>query len=115
MIFTNFTNLNESLMTFILSVSVGPEAVIDSLLATANRHLECLESLQIDTPNVKIHFECSVRIITNVYSALRYINHNSADVLSDEPMNPLDDEIESIEKRFTLVLDRIKKEVPNVR
>lgn len=114
MISTNFNELNESLKIFILSVAVGPEVVIEKLLATVNRHLDQLELLQIDTPNVKLHFDCSVQIIINAYTSLSYINQHSADLLSDHPQNPLDVEIEAIENRFNLALDRIKKEVPNV-
>lgn len=115
MISTNFTELNDSMKTFILSVAVGPDVVIEKLLATVNRHLNQLELIQIDTPNAKLYFECSVRIIANAHTSLCYINHHSADVLSDDPQNPLDVEIEAIEKRFNLALNRIKKEVPNVR
>ena len=62
MITTDFTQLNESLKTFILSVSFGSQAVIDSLVDTANRHLEELNRLNIATLNVKLHFQCSVSI-----------------------------------------------------
>lgn len=115
MISTNFTLLNDSLKTFILSVAVGEETVIDKLLATANKHLDVLDSLQVDTPNVKFYFETSVQIINNAYTALRYINSHSADLFSNDSMNPLDTDLEAIEERFTLVLNRIRKEVPNVR
>lgn len=111
MISVDFTQLNESLKTFILSVSVGSEVVIDSLINTANRHIAQLEVLQDDTMNVKLHFECSVSIINQAYNSLCYINLHAADFMSDSPLCPLDSEIESIGNRFSLALERIKKEV----
>lgn len=114
MITTDFTQLNESLKTFILSVSLGSQAVIDALIDTANRHLNELDRLTIETLNAKLHFECSVSIINQVYSSLCYINLHSADLMSDEPQCPLDSVIESIGNRFSAVLARIKSEVPTV-
>lgn len=114
MITTDFTQLNESLKTFILSVSFGSQAVIDSLVDTANRHLEELNRLNIATLNVKLHFQCSVSIINQVYSSLYYINLHSADIMSDEPQRPLDSVIDSIGNRFSAALARIKSEVPTV-
>lgn len=114
MITTDFTQLNESLKTFILSVSLGSQAVIDSLVDTANRHLCELDRLNVDTLNVKLQFDCSISIINQAYSALCYINLHSADLMSDEPQCPLDSVIESIGNRFSAVLARTKAEVPTV-
>lgn len=115
MISVDFTELNDSLKTFILSVAIGSEEVIDKLKETAKRHLDQLEFIGKDTPNGKLHFDCSVQILANVYTALSYINHHSADLFREKSLTPLDSEIEAISNRFTLILDRIKKEVPNVR
>lgn len=115
MISINFTELNDSIKTFILSVAVGSEIVIDKLIETANAHLDQLESIEIDTPNAQLHFECSVRILTNAYTALSYINLHAADLFSSKSICPLDSDLEAISNRFTAALDRIKKEVPNVR
>lgn len=112
MISVDFSELNESLKTFILSVSVGSEAVIDSLIETANRHIEQLNALQVDTINAKLHFDCSVSIINQAYNSLCYINLHAADLMSDRPLCPLDSHIESIANRFSMALERIKKEVP---
>lgn len=112
MISVDFTELNESLKTFILSVAIGSEKVIDSLLQTANRHLEQLERLDIGTPNFKLYFECSVSVLTQSYTVLAYINYHSADLFGDEhfsSLNPLDSDLRAIEKRFTDVLARFKK------
>lgn len=109
MISTNFTELNESLKTFILSVAVGSEVVIDKLLATANRHLEQLESINKDTPNAKLHVDCSVQILTESYTSLTYINNHSADLFSDNSINPLDSDLAVISERFAKALARLQK------
>ena len=113
MIHVNFNEMNESLKTFILSVSLGSEAVIDSLLKTADSHLNVLERINEKTPNAKLHFDCSVRIITQAFTSLVYINHHSADLFSDESIHPLANELSSVDERFNSVLDRIRKEFPN--
>ena len=115
MISVDFSELNESLKTFILSVSVGSEVVIDSLIETANRHIDQLNKLQVDTMNVKLHFDCSVSIINQAYNSLCYINLHAADLMSDVSLCPLDSQIESIANRFSAALVRIRREVPNVR
>lgn len=109
MISVNFTELNDSLKTFILSVAIGAEGVIDNLLNTAERHLKQLEVIDKDTPNAQLHFECSVRILTDTYTALSYINYHSADIFSEKTTCPLDSDLRSIEKRFTSVLANCKK------
>lgn len=114
-IHTDFTNLNESLKTFIISVAIGSEEVIDKLIDTANSHLDVLDSLTEETPNGKIHFDCSVRIVNQAYTTLRYINFHSANLLSDDPVSPLDDKLQAIEVRFSLILDRVRKNLSYVR
>ena len=111
MISINFTQLDDSIKTFILSVAVGSDVIIDKLLQTVDRHLTLLESLKKDTPNVRLYFDCSFQIVNNAYIALRYINHNSADLFNDDPICPLESKLRSIEERFTSVLDRVGKEI----
>lgn len=115
MISIDFTELNESSKNFILSVAVGSEVVIKSLLDTAYRHLDALESISAETLNAQLHFDCSVSIISQVYKALVYINFHSMDVFTDEFKSPLDSDLETISYRFVAAMLRIKKEVPNVR
>lgn len=109
MISTNFIELNDDLKTFILSVAVGSEEVIDKLLDTVNRHLCVLESLQLDSPNLKLHFETSVHIINQAYTSLLYINHHSADLFRENPLEPVVTQLEAIENRFGLVLKKFKE------